>query len=367
MNKTLNKLKILMMSGLYYGELTGPIEYFQENNFDVHIFEAPALFSKWALITRIKNRFGLDVSKYKSHRSDKITKAFIKEFYDVKPDIVYVVGGKQLSSSGVREIQKKCLIVAEMRDRIDFFPEVYPALPYYDAVYTFSPEDAKKITEIGGNGIYFNTHVSREKFAKKLDMKKDIDVAFVGNMYPQKDYGERYQMLKKLIKELPEYVFYIGGKCAPLKRPELFIKWLFDSRVRSCFINKSISRKECNEIYNRAKICLTINRTDTGNTWTDRLINIMATGSFQLVTYTDNVVKEFEGQLDTFKDYDELKAKVIFYLKNEKNREKIAQRGYIEYIHNYEKKEAEGVITDIQSRYKMRNFEEKQNEHKRKS
>lgn len=347
----MKKYKVLMMTSLYYGELKGPIEDFNAAGCEVQFFESLPMFSKWSIFTRVKNRFGMDVSRYKRRRSQKVSSDFYKRCREYKPDIVYIVGGSQLLPEYLKKIKKHSFIVAEFQDRLQFYPELYDTIKYYDAVYTFSSEDAALICKKGGNGVYYNSYVNPKNFAKKIPVKKDIDISFIGNMYPQADYGERYKILHALIYDFPDLKFYIGGKCAPVRRPELFIRWLLHSRERKCFVNKVLTRTECNMIYNRSKICLVINRINTGDTWTDRLVNIMATGTFQLVTYTDQVDKEFKGQLDTFKSYDELKQKIEYYLSHEEIREKIADHGYKNYIYHYKKKEKESAVVDIMRRF----------------
>lgn len=183
---------------------------------------------------------------------------------------------------------------------------------------------------------------------KKMDCKKDIDIAFVGATYPESYYGNRLEIINRLIEDFPDKKIFIGGQCAPLRRPKKFIKWFFDSKKRSIFNNRDIDSYECNKIYNRSKICLNINRINTGEGWSERFGNIMFSGSFQIVNYNRFIAETFGDAVETFQSYDELREKIRYLLNNSDELGRRTEKGYLKYRNIIEKQwEKFNIVEDV--------------------
>lgn len=97
------KYKVLMMTGIYYGEINGPVSDFISMNCEIKLFHTPPAFARWSIYTRIKNRFGMDVGRYKRKRNEKISRQFYEACRAYRPDIVYVTGGKQLLPAYIKK------------------------------------------------------------------------------------------------------------------------------------------------------------------------------------------------------------------------------------------------------------------------
>ena len=311
------------------------IESFKENGYDVSFLQTHRVSSKWNIYIRIKRRFGMDISNYMRKDAERLGQKIIQMCKRLRPDVVMDLNGFYLNEDTIDKLRKKCLVFAKMEDRLAFFPQFYKVekFKHYDVVYTYSEEDKDIFNENGANGVFFSAKGDLYHY-RSLGINRDIDIAFVGSMYPAKDYGERYDLLKKLAKDFPNLKIYVGGKCAPMRRPCLFFKWLFNKRYRQVFINKNISLEECNRIYNKSKICLNIERNNTGNIWSGRLVNIFLTNTFVLVQNdNDNLRNTFKGGYVAFDNYPSLKRHIQYYLAHEQERVAIAQKGY-EILHS---------------------------------
>ena len=86
------------------------------------------------------------------------------------------------------------------------------------------------------------------------------------------------------------------------------------------------------ELYNTSKISLNISAWDTGNFsgLNFRVMDVPTCGSFLLTDYSDDLQEYFKPgrDIETFRDKEELADKVSYYLKNDRERERIAISGY---------------------------------------
>jgi len=84
------------------------------------------------------------------------------------------------------------------------------------------------------------------------------------------------------------------------------------------------------KVYKSAKIVLNIHREFEESGGNYRLFEIPACGAFQLVDEKKDISRYFEigKEVVTFKDKDDLRRKVEYYLKNPEKREEIARAGF---------------------------------------
>lgn len=306
------------------------IKSFQNHNFQIEMIHSPMVCTKWNLFIRLKRRFGMNIESYLDKKSNRFEKRVIKKCMKFRPDVVCDLGAFLLNESVIENIKEQCLIVTILLDRLCFFPRLFKTVGFYDLVYTYSKEDNDFLCAKGIR-CKFN-HAMGERYSFfPIHMKKTVDVFFVGSMYPEKDYGYRYELLKKLIYDLPNVHFVVGGICAPLRRPRKFFEWFSQKPYRRSFLNKTLSKAECNVLYNKSKICLNLERVNTGNTWSGRLANILRTGSFVITKRNDELDKKFGNDIETFTNYDELKSSIIYYLSNEEERSRLEAREYARF------------------------------------
>ena len=113
-------------------------------------------------------------------------------------------------------------------------------------------------------------------------------------------------------------------------------KWLRENstnrRVRKMIKAQGIWGDELVRLYNGAKIALNISQWDTSSLsgLNLRIFDIPACGTFLLTDYSDDLQEYFAPgeEIETFRDIQELKDKLSFYLRNDSARERIALRGY---------------------------------------
>lgn len=165
--------------------------------------------------------------------------------------------------------------------------------------------------------IFFSIGVNTNHF-KPLNLEKKYDITFVGT--PKKD---RYDYLKLLLsKGIDVTIFGPGWE----KYPEF-------SKVYGGMLDD----KEFVKVMNQTKISLALTKNyNRLNHFKGRIFEINACKSFALIEYAskfsdllkDNEMAMFRGNKDLFK-------KINYYLKNEKEREKISTNAYNRVLDTY--------------------------------
>lgn len=306
------------------------IQDFVDRGNDVKICRISGMFPSWNIPVRAKRRLGFDLTNDVRRRKEKLESKILSEVDEFHPDVVCEINGMMLNAHCADQIRQKAFLVAKMIDRISFFPEYYEDgfSKHYDVIYTYALGDYELINSVSGNCVFIPAMCEEDIYHNDY-LKRDIDISFVGKMYPEKDYGDRYTILCRLISECPELCIYIGGECAPIRRPKKYLEWRSNPAYRKAFINRQISTAECNTIYNRSKIAISMERTGTGNSWSGRLVNLFGTGTFVLASDDSEMLnKYFDGCFVHFDGYDDLKKKILYYLEHEKERTEIAEKAY---------------------------------------
>lgn len=304
------------------------IEELKKEGHKVFLLATSQTCSPFNVFIRFKIRMRMDISSFLKRKKEKFGKKVLAVAKENGADAICDVGGFRLTRNTIDLAKDNYATFLVLKDRLVFYNELEELSYHYDTVYTYSDDDAEELNKKGTRTICFHSKGKENEFYK-MNCPKKYDVSFVGKMYPEKDYGHRYEILKKLAFDLPNTSIFVGGECAPLRRPKRFLEWVKSKRLRNVFCNRNLSIKQCNEVYNASRICINIEREGTGNTWSGRLTNLLHAGSFVLASTTGILTELFSNYLVTFSSYDDLKEKILYYLNHDEERESIANKGLL--------------------------------------
>jgi len=227
----------------------------------------------------------------------------MESFVSFRPDILYVLKGALVSKHVVELLGRHCQTINHQVDdpyEMRTSESLCLAAPY-EFVFTTDKSSFPDYRKRGGV-LLFGADPIFHRPASHI--AKDLDVSFVGSIYPERE---------RFVKAVPGGVKVWGCSNA------------------LCVEKGRISHLKMIEIANRSKIVLNFaDQPDGFHGLKNRLWETMATGSFVLTQWSYNLADAFkEGvELDSFRTEDELKEKVVYYLKHADAREKIAKAGY---------------------------------------
>lgn len=245
-----------------------------------------------------------------------------------RPDILFINKGMTIYSETLREIKSMGVKTA------NWFLDNIRVKPYRDwflnnaKLYDYFMGFDSSVLEYDGNNFYVPVGIDPDKFvAHDLSPgdrdKYSCDLCFIGG------YSRDREHYLSKVSDLNLKIFGWKG-------------WEESSLAK--FYGGPLSLGESIMAYNCAKICINLNSVPPVNGVNLKTFEIPAAGGFQLSDFRKDIVNLFVigKEIDVFHDEDELREKVIFYMKNEQSRENITQAGKIRVLrdHTLEKRAA---------------------------
>lgn len=243
----------------------------------------------------------------------KISKEFKPDFTFMQlqtPDVIDPITASQLNGFVMNWS-------GDVRENIDWIKSL---APYIDATCLTNETDTEQLRQEGFNSWFLQIGFENKIFTPqgaKLTTKNTIwdapDIVFMANHYKGKFplSEERYDIAHKLKKTYGNKFLLCGNG------------WDIDA------INLMNQPKKEAMVYRSCKIAINANHFIHKRFSSDRIHRIMGSGSFCLTRWYPGIEKDFtDGEhLRTFKDLDEMIYLINYYLKNEEEREWIADKG----------------------------------------
>lgn len=271
----------------------------------------------------------------KSIYSHKMNHELIQKVQDLKPDLVIVLKGETIFPSTIRKIKdENCKVVNWFMDPIvtldtDF---LFDSIKEYDDFMVKDKFIEMRLRELGFDNVRFLSECYDPAVYKKMKLaQEDIskygaDISHVGNIYP-------YRL--RLLKSLTGHDLKVWGALVHVKRSD--VEQFYQG-------NRAISFEKA-KIFNAAKIVFNSHHLYEVRGVNVRTFEIAGCGAFQLVDFTEYVDEVFKigKEIICYRDANELKELVAYYLENKEERGKIANASLKRALkeHTYEKRIAE--------------------------
>lgn len=317
---------------------------------DVDIFNTSI---KYSFSNRIVNKlfnlgFNFSLIDWHSYNKKIITQVCSNSY-----DVIWIDKGLLIKSSTLKFIKDKfpeMLIIGyspdEMTQRHNQSANFLASLKYYDAYITTKSYAIQDLKKLGAKKVYFVNNAFEPTFhfprkITELDIKSlGGDVGFIGTWEQ-----ERANSIIFLAEKGLNIRVWGGGK------------WL---NYRDKYKNLIIEDKGLfSEDYSKALVAFKINlcflRKMNFDQQTTRSIEIPASGGFMLAERTTEHLNLFEENKEAvfFSSDQELYEHCVYYLKNESERLRILQSGYLKCLNsgydNYQtiKRVLDKIMSDI--------------------
>ncbi len=306
---------------------------FQSCGFSTHVLDyyvtTPPGFAN-RLCIDLPLLFGM--TKYYDRYVQAFNEELLATYRAFRPDLVLVVRGCKVAersltamASSVRVIWFQD-VVQRSGDAVRRSGSGLDLLHHYQHVFVFEAGDVPWLLENHGVRADFLPMAFDPGVHHPIpDARKDIDVFFVGFPYPK-----RQAILERLINDFPDRNLRFYGRYLRYKQVsswKRYARYALNGYSRA-FINKTIHSKDVNAYYARSKICINIHHDQSQEGYNPRVFEIMGSGAFQLVDEIPYVRGTMGDVLTTYRDYDELRSQIAYYLDHEGEREASARRGY---------------------------------------
>jgi len=279
------------------------------------------------------------LKQIKEAHSTKPIDLFFSYFYDacILPEAI-----EKIKSLGIKTVNWYCNGSYQLH-------LVSKIAPYYDFCLVperFRLNDYKKI---GANPIYCQ-EAANPNIYKPFDSPKKFDVTFIGQAYGERPRYIKYLFDKKIDirvwgfnwKNFSREAYLKPIKRKPFRYAQYLIKEMFQLDKDNFFLPDSIIGdplvdNEMIKIYSRSKINIGFSGCGDIHKEEEKILQIRLrdfevpmSGGFYMVEYMEEMEEFFEvgKEIVCYYGMDDLFDKIKYYLKNEKEREKIRQAGY---------------------------------------
>jgi spore maturation protein CgeB len=266
----------------------------------------------------------------------RLNKKLLSLVNKFKPDIFLEAGGHRILPLTIKRMRKKRIktILWTIDSPIDFEPIIESA-PYYDFVFCGGSEAYEILKNYNIKNLYWlpfacDPEIHRPVSLTEEERKKfSSDIVFVGTINPHL-YPWRVEVLEK-ISDFNLSVWGPGAEYVPKNSP---LKPLIKGKETSPFIWR--------KIYSAAKIVICIHYKDPQGKIpcyqaSPRVYEVLACRKLLIVDGQKDVKRLFKDgkHLLIFRDIEDLREKIKYFLTHSQEREKIAYQGYREVIEKH--------------------------------
>ena len=279
------KKKVLLIGPQCFNYNQSIASAFDPEKFEVKIIDYAEQFGQIKLANKIDyfisgNRI-LTTSKLLAKLNSFITTTY-NEYH---PDIVLIIKGDTIAEDTVLKM-KRSKNILWMMDGISYNPQSINLADKMDAIFLFEKTDEESVKKINKNTYYLPSAYDDLIF-KKLPLKKDIDLLFIGTLH-----DSRIKLLEKIHEEFPQLVMKVFcERYRFYKTPLKYIKSLTDKT----FINRFVTPAEANILYNRSKICLNMHHEQSVYGINPRFFEILGANALQFVDHKPFIDEFFSG------------------------------------------------------------------------
>ncbi len=285
------------------------------------------------------------VSLMQKHGEEKMNSMLIDTARNEKPDILFSIlfqheikpeTIKKITDSGIVTINWFC----DDHWRFDNFSQHYAHAFSY--VTTTSSEAVRKYHAIRYKNI-IKTQWACNHFLYKPDSDKEkkYDISFVGQ-----PHGSRRDIIRSLeLSGIKVHTFGTGWSDGSRVTQEKMIETFTTSKINLNLSNASISKRSFSgrlKKNSRQFLPFTLWRHlidvhEEGQQIKGRNFEVPGCGGFMLTGDADNLSEYYakDNEIVTFASMKDLKKKIRYFLRNEKERTEIAENGYRKTLNNH--------------------------------
>lgn len=254
----------------------------------------PSMKWRWKLS---RNREALQTKSREAYN------AFIlKRFEELKPDVVFVMNGDILFGSTLDAFRVSAKVALWLFDTRSKLPSSVGHVDHVDALFCYEQDDVDLYAS-EGKQAYFLPQACDTDTYRPLDLEKDIDILFVGNLYTS---PRRMQFMQQVVEHYPDRNIEVWGLYKPWYKG--VVRWLFREH-RDIYKNRTVSPDEVNRLYNRSRVVLNIHQEQQKEGANPRTFEILGSGAWQVCDGNPCIERMFSAdEMGIFHSTDELFA-----------------------------------------------------------
>ncbi len=254
----------------------------------------------------------------------KITAQFVSVARDFSPNLIFVINGRSFSGGAIAKIreQMRIPVVNLLGDDPAASKTALNDIRFYSEIFVVDKSWIPAAEFFNFGHVSYLPHIGDFINFKPLPgAKKNIDIAFGGSLSLKMPNAPAGYLRAQILNSLSVAGFSVAIHGAGAKEAALEFAGLRKAEL----VSSTTGHIDLNELYNRARIVLSIDSPQLKAGIAPRVFDIAFSGSFELAQYSP-VIEEFfpQGAVRTFKNIPELLELARYYLDHEQERENSA-------------------------------------------
>ncbi len=311
MSKRGEKIKKVLVVIASYSAFKPPLEKALKTlNIQVTFFDnrSTILFEKFLFA------IALLYSPLYQFATNNINKRLIRKVNRLKPDLVLVSKGENISGTTVKKISAKVTIVNWFTDLFSDYKRIEEWLSAYTLFFTQDRSDVNSYRKKGYSRLYCLPYAG--SLIKSQPDNRSHDIVFIGSFSKQRE---------SLFKTLDPLEIEIWGDK----------KWS-TSKLKKRYMGKWLSHQEIEQVLKNSKIVVNHHQNRVLNL---RVYEATSAGALLITDYSPDLRYMYKvgKEVILYKNPNDLSKKVKYYLERDSLRKNIALAGYIraKNDHNY--------------------------------
>ena len=261
---------------------------------------------------------------------NRLNNNFMSLVFHHEPDLCLIAGGHRILQETIKKLGARGMRTAlwTIDPPRDFQP-IIKAAPYYDFVFCGGTEAQDLLAKAGIKKTHWLPFACEPEVHKPIDITLEerkmwgSDVTFVGSFYPYRG---------QILEQISDFDLKVWGPGWDKLSPR--------SPLKKLARDTKLKPKEWIKIFSSSKINIAIHYQDGKILCyqaSPKVYETLACQSFLLVDNQKDVRSLFEDgrHLVIFNDIKDLREKIVYYLNNPEEREKIVKQGYQEVIQKH--------------------------------
>jgi spore maturation protein CgeB len=272
----------------------------------------------------LKEKIAYHLSKDKVLFFDKKRRRFGEQFRKVynaySPDILFIIKGSIFLPETLA-IADKSINILWMMDSIFKNSYSYNIRHLVQHIFLFEETDADRLAKEENIKAHFLPLALDETVYYPVNNKKEIDLLFVGALYPN-----RIALLNRVIHNFPGKTIKIyGAYFSPIREP---LRYFF-RKDKQVYTNKTVTPAQLNQLYSKAKVCLNIHHEQSVVGVNQRFFEILGASALEITDYKPFMGSHFtNGEVIWYKTENELVEKIRDAFANEADFRSVTEAGY---------------------------------------
>lgn len=239
--------------------------------------------------------------RIRAHSKELYNKHILEVFRQTDPQLVFIMNGEIISDQTLDLMRKSSEVVVWLFDNRDRLKESLSHIDHSDMLFCYEKEDVEWYAA-QGKKAYFLPQACDTDIYHPLDIDKDIDILFIGNLYTS---PKRMKTMQAVVERFAsEYRIEVHGRYKPWYKG--FLTWLTREH-RDIYKNDLVAPAKVNELYNRARVVLNIHQELQKDGANPRTFEIPGSGAWQICDYNPYIEKLFgPDEIGLYHNTDEL-------------------------------------------------------------